>query len=121
MRREPPACPRHSRASGMQKGMPAVMCELARGPLAPTAILWIFLGAPLDHGDLAARLKMSERLARYFPSNAVIVRRAVFLAYDGQTDEAHHLFVQTMRTFRHRCEESISILQQALTADPAAV
>ena len=62
----------------------AVMRALAHGPLAPTAELWIFLGAPLDRDDLAARVGMSERLARYFPSNAVVVRRAVFLAFDGE-------------------------------------
>ena len=53
----------------------AVMRSLARGPLAPAAEYWIILGASLDRRDLPERLKMSERAARYYPSDALIVRR----------------------------------------------
>jgi O-antigen ligase/polysaccharide polymerase Wzy-like membrane protein len=99
----------------------AVMRALTRGPLAPTAELWIFLGAPLDRGDLAARLEMSERLARYFPSNAVIVRRAVFLAFDGQAAAASSLLVRALQSFPHRCKATVSILEQALASDRDAI
>jgi hypothetical protein len=97
------------------------MRALARGPLAPTAELWIFLGAPLDRADLAERLKMSERLARYFPSNAVIVRRSVLLAFDGQAFVARSLLAHVMRSFPHRCKASVLILEQALAADRDAI
>jgi Virulence factor membrane-bound polymerase, C-terminal/O-Antigen ligase len=99
----------------------AVMHALTRGPLAPMAELWIFLGAPLDRGDLAARLKMSERLARYFPSNAVIVRRAVFLAFDGQAAAARRLLLHAMTSFPHRCKATVLILEQALASDRVAM
>lgn len=99
----------------------AVMHSLTRGPLAPLAELWIFLGAPLDRGNLAARVGMSERVARYFPSNAVVVRRAVFLAFDGQAAEAQRLLLQALLSFPHRCKASVLILEQALASDRAAI
>jgi len=99
----------------------AVMLRLSHGPLAPIAELWMFLGAPLDRSDLAARLEMSRRAARYSPSNAVVVRRAVFLALDGQADAAQRLLVRALRTFPHLCKASVSILEQALAADRAAI
>jgi len=99
----------------------AVMRALTHGPLAPTAELWIFLGAPLDRSDLAARLEMSERLARYFPSNAVIVRRAVFLAFDGQATAARSLLLHTLQSFPQRCHPTALILEQALASDRDAI
>jgi hypothetical protein len=97
------------------------MRELARGPLAPLAELWIFLGAPLDRVELADKLTMSERLARYFPSNAVIVRRAVFLAFDGQQAAAQGVLARAMRLFPQRCKATLQILEQALAADRDAI
>ena len=99
----------------------AVMRSLTRGPLAPAAEYWIILGASLDRRDLSERLRMSERAARYFPSNAVIVRRTVFLAFDGQAAAARKLLARAMYTFPRRCTETIGILAQALAADPAAI
>src|SRR5471032_18394 len=99
----------------------AVMRDLTHGPLAPAAELWIFLGAPLDRGKLAARLKMSERLARTFPSNAVIVRRAAFLAFDGQAAAARSLLANALRSFPHRCKATVSILELALVSDRDAI
>jgi hypothetical protein len=64
---------------------------------------------------------MSERAVRYYPSNAVIVRRAVFLAFDGQAAAAQRLLAQAMYTFPKRCTETIGILAQALAADPGAI
>jgi len=99
----------------------AVMRALTHGPLAPTAELWIFLGAPLDRSDLADKISMSGRLARYFPSNAIIVRRAVFLAFDGQTGAARSLLARALRSFPQHCRATASLLQQARAADPAAI
>ncbi len=99
----------------------AIMRSLTRGPLAPAAEYWIILGASLDRRNLSERLKMSERAARYFPSNAVIVRRTAFLAFDGQSAAAQRLLAQAMRTFPKHCTETIGILTQALAADPAAI
>jgi hypothetical protein len=99
----------------------ATMRELAHGLLAPLAELWIVTGAPLDRNGLAAKLAMSERVARYWPANAVVVRRAVFLALDGKAEKARSLLERTLQTFPHRRVATISILEQALTADPAAI
>lgn len=99
----------------------AVMRSLAHGPLGPIAELWIFFGAPLDRSNLAARTRMSERLARYYPSHAIIVRRAVLLAFDGQTVEARRLLLLALRSFPHRCQWSVFMLEQARAADRAAI
>ena len=99
----------------------ALMRALAQGPLAPAAEYWILLGAPLDRRDISEQLKMSERAARYFPSNALIVRRVVFLAFAGQSAEARRLLAQAMHTSPQRCQETVGILAQALAADPAAI
>jgi hypothetical protein len=64
---------------------------------------------------------MSERLARYFPSNAVIVSRVAFLAFDGQAVAARSLLAHAMQSFPHRCKQTVSILEQALAADRAAI
>ncbi len=97
------------------------MRDLTHGPLAPSAEQWIFLGAPLDRSDLADILKMSERVARHWPSNAFVVRRAVFLAFDGQAAEARRVLLPTLHTFPHRCKATVLILEQARAADPGAI
>jgi len=99
----------------------AVMRALTRGPLAPTAEMWIFRGAPLDRGDLAAQLQMSARLARYFPSYDVIARRVVFLAFDGQAAAARSLLLHALQSFPHRCKATVLILEQALDSDRDAI
>lgn len=99
----------------------ATMHGLATGLLAPVAELWIFLGAPLDRNQLADKLAMSERVARYWPANAVVVRRAVFLALDGQAEKAGDLIARALRTFPGRAVATRSILEQAHPADPRAI
>jgi hypothetical protein len=99
----------------------ATMRELAHGLMAPVAELWIVIGAPLDRDGLAANLEMSERVARYWPSNAVVVRRAVFLALGGNAEKARSLLERALQTFPYRRVATISILEQALAADPAAI
>ena len=98
-----------------------VMRALARGPLAPVTELWIILGTPPDRNDLAARLEMSGRVARYFPANAVIVRRAVFLAFDGNATKARALLAQAVHLFPRQCKSTMAILEQALASDRSAI
>src|SRR6266851_3084068 len=99
----------------------ATMRELTRGPMAPLAELWIVLGAPLDRSKLADKLAMSERVARYWPANTVVVRRAVFLALEGKTEKARGLLARVLETFPHQLNATILILEQARVADPGAV
>jgi hypothetical protein len=97
------------------------MLELTHGLMAPLAELWIVIGAPLDRSNLASKLAMSERVARYWPANAVVVRRAVFLALDGKAEEARSLLARALETFPRQLNATILILEQARTADPNAV
>jgi O-antigen ligase len=99
----------------------ATMRELARGFLAPPTELWIVLGAPLDRNDLADKLAMSGRVARTWPANAVVVRRAVFLAFDTKGEQAQALLARALSTFPQRRDDTISILERARAADPGAI
>jgi hypothetical protein len=97
------------------------MRELTHGLMAPVAELWIVLGARLDRSDLADKLAISERVARTWPANAVVVRHAVFLALDGKVPRARGLLARALQTFPHRRDATILILEQALAADPTAI
>jgi len=99
----------------------ATMRELTHGLMAPVAELWIVLGARLDRDDLAHKLAISERVARTWPANAVVVRHAVFLAFADKLPEAQSLLARALRTFPHRRDATILILEQALAADPTAI
>lgn len=99
----------------------AVMRKLSHGLLAPAAEVWIFLGATLDRSDLAYKIELSERVARHLPANAIIVRRALFLALDGQAAAARSLLAHAIKSFPHRCRQTALILQRALPADPGAI
>ena len=98
-----------------------IMRATTRGLLAPVAELWIVIGTPLDRSELAGKLAMSERVAHCWPANGVLVRRAALLAMDGRSREARDLLDQALRAFPHGRSAAISILEQALAADPAAV
>jgi O-antigen ligase len=99
----------------------ATMRELTHGLMAPVAEQWIVTGAPLDRDNLADKLAMSERVARFWPANAVVVRRAVFLALDDRVEEARGLLAQALKTFPLRLDATILILEQARAADPDAI
>jgi O-antigen ligase len=99
----------------------ATMRELTHGLFAPLAELWIVIGAPLDRDNLADKLAMSERVARFWPANAVVVRRAVFLAMDGKPEEGRRLLARALKTFPHRLDATVLILEQARTADPGTI
>jgi O-antigen ligase len=98
-----------------------IMRELTHGLMAPLAELWIVIGAPLDRSDLAGKLAMSERVARYWPAHAVVARRAVFLALDGKAEKARSLLARALETFPHRLDATLLILEQARAADPGAI
>ena len=99
----------------------ATMRELTHGLMAPLAELWILIGAPLDRSELAEKLALSERVARYWPANTVVARRAVFLALSGEAEKARSLLARALETFPHRVNATILILEQARTADRSAV
>ena len=99
----------------------ATMRELTHGVMGPVAELWIVLGASLDRSDLADKLAISERVARTWPANAVVVRHAVFLAFADKLPRAQILLARALRTFPHRRDATILILEQALAADPAVI
>ena len=95
--------------------------ELGHGLMAPAAELWTVLGAPLDRRDLSDKLKISNRVARTWPANSLIVRQAVFLAFGGQGEKARSILERVLRTYPNQRETTISILEQARPADPAAI
>jgi O-antigen ligase len=97
------------------------MRELTHGLMAPLAELWIVIGAPLDRSKLAEKLAMSERVARCWPANTIVVRRAIFLAFDDKVEKARNLLASALRTFPHQHNATILILEQARAADPGAI
>lgn len=99
----------------------ATLRSVTHGLLASPAEYSIILGSQLDQSDLPDRLRMSERVARQYPAHAIIVRRAVFLAFAGEAAEARRVLGQAMYTFPKRCKETVRILAQALVADPGAI
>jgi hypothetical protein len=50
-----------------------------------------------------------------------VVRRAVFLAFDGDAENARGLLARALRTFPHQRQATIAILRQALAAAPGAI
>jgi hypothetical protein len=97
------------------------MRELTHGLLGPVAELWIVIGAPLDRTRLADKLAMSGRVARYWPANTVVARRATLLAFDGNAEMARSLLARALETFPHQINTTILILEQARPADPGAI
>jgi O-antigen ligase len=97
------------------------MRELTGGLLGPVAELWIFIGAPLDRDGLAEKLAMSERLARHWPANEVLVRRAVYLALAGNERQARALLADALRAFPQKRGATVGLLERARITDPAAI
>ena len=97
------------------------MHELTGGLLGPVAELWIVLGAPLDREQLSQKLAMSERVSRYWPAHAVIVRRAAWLALAGQAQSADGLLQQALAAFPHRRADTRRLLERASEVDPEAI
>ncbi|HKW37361.1 MAG TPA: Wzy polymerase domain-containing protein [Burkholderiales bacterium] len=99
----------------------ATLRAVGHGLLAPVAELWIVLGTPVDRSDLAAKAAMSGRVATFWPSEDVVVRRAVFLALKGDTDDARVLLDRALRTFPQRRAAAIATIEDASHADAAAL
>jgi O-antigen ligase len=99
----------------------ATLEELATGPLAPIAELWIVLGASLDKTQLPVKLARSARVIRYWPSSAVVARRVVFLAFSGESSEARRLLGMLLESFPRRHDETVRILSSALSNDETAI
>jgi O-antigen ligase len=99
----------------------ATMRGLTHGLLGPVAELWIVSGALLDRNDLDAKVAMSGRVARFWPSHEIIVRRAALLALHGEGERARALLEPALRTFPHRRSAAIRVLEQASTADANAI
>jgi hypothetical protein len=99
----------------------AILRELRGGLMAPLAELWIVLGAPMDRSELDVMLAMSGRVVTFWPSHAVVVRRAAFLALNGDAEEAQMLLERALRAFPHLRSTTIAILRNASAADPGAL
>lgn len=93
------------------------MQSLADGPLGPLAEGWILLGADVNRDDLPAKLALSGRVIRYWPSSDMLVRHAAYLALSGRIDEADALVAKTLRAFPQRCGEIRIFLERAREAD----
>jgi O-antigen ligase len=99
----------------------ATLRKLTRGLLAPLAELWIVLGAPLDRSDLAAKLAISGRVVTFWPSQAVVVRRSVFLALNGDAEGAGVLLERALRAFPQLRSATMTILEEASVTDADAL
>ncbi len=98
-----------------------ILGRLGHGLLAPLAEFWLCVGAPLNRDNLAQKLRWSERVMRYFPSNAIVGRRAIFLALDGREDAAGRLIDRLARPSPGARQESLVLLQRAQSVDPAVI
>jgi len=99
----------------------AIMRDLTHGLVAPLAEFWLVTGASLDRSDLATKLAMSGRVARFWPSYEVLARYAVFLALSGEARRAQDLLEKSLRTFPHRRDLTIAIVRRAQAGDPDAI
>ncbi|OGA12652.1 MAG: hypothetical protein A3H32_06620 [Betaproteobacteria bacterium RIFCSPLOWO2_02_FULL_63_19] len=91
--------------------------ELGHGVLAPLAEFRLCMGAPLNRDELDLKLRWSARVMHYFPSNAIVGRRAVFLALDGREHEAAALVDRLADQKRASRMQSAQLLQQAQNSD----
>lgn len=96
----------------------ATLIALGSGPLGPVADLWRCLGISLDRRDLAAKLELSGRVMRYWPSQAIVTRRAILLALAGRDGEAV-LLVSGLTAVIDPA--ALTLLRQARETDPQAI
>ena len=95
--------------------------QLGHGLLAPMAEFWLCVGAPLNRDELALKLGWSERAMRYIPANAIVGRRAIFLALDGREDEAVRLVDRLAHPTSEARQKSMMLLQLTEGADQAVI
>ena len=93
--------------------------ELTSGVLTPLAEFWLCIGAPLNRDDLDLKLRWSAKVMRYFPSNAIVGRRAVFLALDGREKEATVLVDRLAEQKRASRMKSVQLFQRTQNPGPA--
>lgn len=96
----------------------ATLIALGSGPLGPVADLWRCLGVALDRQDLAAKLELSSRVMRYWPSQAIVTRRAILLALAGRGNEAVLLVSRVAAVID---PAAMTLLRQARETDPEAI
>ena len=94
---------------------------LGDGLLAPMAELWLCVGAPLNRNELVLKLRWSARVMHYLPSNAIVGRRAIFLALDGRADEAGRLVDRLAHPSSEAREKSVMLLKLTHSADQAVI
>jgi hypothetical protein len=95
--------------------------QFSHGLLAPMAEFWLCVGAPLNRDDLVLKLRWSERVMHYFPSNAIVVRRAIFLALDGRENDASRLIDRLAHPSPEARQKSLALLQLTESADQAVI
>ncbi len=95
--------------------------QLSHGLLAPMAEFWLCIGAPLNRDDLALKLGWSERVMHYFPANAIVGRRAIFLALHGQMDEAGRLVDRLAHPSPEARQKSLTLLRLTEGVDQAVI
>jgi len=98
-----------------------ILAQLGHGLLAPMAEFWLCVGAPLNRDNLAQKLRWSERVMHYFPSNVIVGRRAIFLALDGQTEAAGRLIDRLAHPSSEARRESVALLRRAESVDQAVI
>lgn len=94
------------------------LIALGSGPLGPVADLWRCLGVSLDREDLAAKLELSGRVMRYWPSHAIVTRGAILLALAGRGSEAVRLVSSLAAVID---PAALTLLRQARETDPEAI
>lgn len=95
--------------------------QLGGGVLAPMAEFWLCVGAPLNRNELALKLQWCGRVMHYFPANAIVGRRAIFLALDGREEEALRLVDRLAHPTPEARRKSLTLLQLTQNSDQAVI
>ena len=105
--------------AGSSSADAARLQAVASGPLAPLAKRALCEGLVLDKQALASKLALTEEVARFWPSPAVIIRQSAFLALGGQAGEGARLMTRLPRSTDPLL--AALLLDQAAREDPSAV
>jgi O-antigen ligase len=109
-----------SSQESMQRDV-ATLEDLSRGFLGPTAEYWMLSGAGTGPEGLQSKLELSYRVARLWPVPAVLTKRSIYLALDGQSSEALKLIDRTLESFPQHCRSILGLLEEAAGANPSAI
>ena len=105
--------------AGSSSADAARLQAVASGPLAPLAKRALCEGLVLDKQALASKLALTEEVARFWPSPAVIIRQSAFLALGGQAGEGARLMTRLPRSTDPLL--AALLLDQAAREDPSAI